>query len=266
MDEIIEEPLDCLSDVLGTLSDFGTEVILEAKEYFDFNAKDRVFLLEEGEILIMTPPDPDSGRSRRHVLKAGEPYGALEAIASRVAVFDCTAQSRAKLRVFDGAKMRSHANTCGVFARTILRLFFKRVFDSIDPEKDKKASIAFEDDFIYANRDDLRNMEVSSETLIFKAKAPADKMYFIEKGVVSLISESNRVIAELGTGEIFGEAVLLGDTFRPFAAMVERDADIWAIEANFARRELQQEHPLAQLAVLLGILQYRVSNQLKGLR
>ena len=70
MDEIIEEPLDCLSDVLDTLGDFGTEVILEAKEYFDFNAKDRVFLLEEGEILIMTPPDPDSGRSRRYVLKA----------------------------------------------------------------------------------------------------------------------------------------------------------------------------------------------------
>lgn len=50
--------------------------------------------------------------------------------------------------------------------------FSNEFFDAVDPEKDKKASIAFEDDFIYANRDDLRNMEVSSETLIFKAKAP----------------------------------------------------------------------------------------------
>lgn len=128
MDEIIEEPLDCLRDVLETLGDFSAEVNLQANEYYDFNAKDRVILVEEGNVLIMTPPDPNSGRSRRHVLSAGEPYGALEAIASRVAVFDCTVQSPTRLRVFDGAAMRSHANTCGVFARTILRLFFKRVF------------------------------------------------------------------------------------------------------------------------------------------
>ena len=45
MDEIIEEPLDCLRDVLETLGEFSAGVNLQANEYYDLNAKDRVILV-----------------------------------------------------------------------------------------------------------------------------------------------------------------------------------------------------------------------------
>lgn len=266
MDETGEVKLDKLASLLEELAPQSTEVVLEPKEFYDFNVKDRVILVEEGEVLVMSQPDPQTGRSRRHVLRRREPYGAAEAITSRVPNYECTVQAKTKLRVFDGAAIRDNTNKAGVFTRTVVRIFLKRVFEAAESDKDRKASIVFEDDFIYANRDDLRNMEVPAETLIFKAKAPADKMYFIEKGAVSIVTETNKVIATLGVGEIFGEAVLLGDDLRTGTALVERDADLWSIEAAFARRELSQENAMTQLATILCLLQVRVVNQLKGLR
>ena len=109
-------------------------------------------------------------------------------------------------------------------------------------------------------------MEVPPELVLFKAGAQADKMYFIEKGEVAINSEQNRPIAKLGAGECFGEAVLLGESARTAGAIVEREAELVAIDGEFARRELALEHPITQLVTLLVLRQVGLLNQLRGLR
>ena len=240
------------------------EVNLAPKEYYEFNVKDRVIVVEQGDVLIITPPNPETGRSRRHILTNRDPYGVAEAISSVVPQFDCTVQSPTKLRIYDGAQIRQFANQAGVFARTIIRYSLKRIF--ADNERDQKATIKFEDDFIYANRDDLRNMEIPAEIVIFKAAAEADKMYFIEKGEVAINTAQNKLIAMLGSGDCFGESVLLGEGKRTAAAVARSEVDLWAIEGEFARRELNLEHPMTQFVTLLLLRQVVMLNQLRGFR
>ena len=221
-------------------------------------------MIVEGDLLMIAPKDPKTGRSKRHTLKAKDPYGVAEAISSKTPEFECTVQTATKLRIFNGQEIRAYANKASVFARTIIRYSLKRIYG--DTDKDRKASIVFEDDFIYAHRDDLRSMEVPPELVLFKAGAEADKMYFIEKGEVAINSEQNRLIAKLGAGECFGEAVLLGESARTAGAIVEQEAELVAIDGEFARRELALEHPITQLATLLVLRQVGLLNQLRGLR
>ena len=256
--------MDRLDELLTELAGRSREVVLQPNEYFDFNLKDQVALIVEGDLLMIAPKDPKTGRSKRHTLKAKDPYGVAEAISSKTPDFECTVQTATKLRIFNGQEIRAYANKASVFARTIIRYSLKRIYG--DTDKDRKASIVFEDDFIYAHRDDLRSMEVPPELVLFKAGAEADKMYFIEKGEVAINSEQNRLIAKLGAGECFGEAVLLGESARTAGAIVEQEAELVAIDGEFARRELALEHPITQLVTLLVLRQVGLLNQLRGLR
>ena len=54
------------------------EVTLKANEYYDFNVKDRVVVIEQGEVLVITPPNPETGRSKRHVFTSRDPYGVAD--------------------------------------------------------------------------------------------------------------------------------------------------------------------------------------------
>ena len=105
-----------------------------------------------------------------------------------------------------------------------------------------------------------------AESVIFKAGAEADKMYFIEKGEVAINTEQNKLIALLGSGDCFGESVLLGEGKRTAAAVVESEADLWTIDSEFARRELNLEPQLTLVATLLLLWQVVLQNHLRGFR
>ena len=123
-------------------------------------------MIEQGELLVVGQKDPKTGRAGRQIFKDEDPIGVAESIASRINEYDFIVNTDMRLRVFDGALMRNHVNKAGVFARTIVRYSLKRIFD--DAKKDAKASIVFEDEFIYKNYEDLRSVEFAAETQILK--------------------------------------------------------------------------------------------------
>ena len=57
-------------------------------------------------------------------------------------------------------------------------------------------------------------------------------MYFIEKGEVAINTAQNKLIAMLGSGDCFGESVLLGEGKRTAAAVAHSEVDLWAIEGE----------------------------------
>ena len=84
--------------------------------------------------------------------------------------------------------------------------------------------------------------------------------------VKTINTEQNKLIALLGSGDCFGETVLLGEGKRTAAAVVESEVDLWAIEGDFARRELNLEHPMTQYVTLLLLRQVVLLNHLRGFR
>ena len=108
-----------INELLSAVEGSSKVVTLAANEYFDFNAKDQAVVIEQGELLVVGQKDPKTGRAGRQLFKEADPVGVAESIASRVSDFDFSVNTDMRLRVFDGALMRSHVNKAGVFARTI---------------------------------------------------------------------------------------------------------------------------------------------------
>ena len=112
----------------------------------------------------------------------------------------------------------------------------------------------------------MRTIEIDAGSILFGHGASATKMYFIEKGEVAINTAQNKLIAMLGSGDCFGESVLLGEGKRTAAAVAHSEVDLWAIEGEFARRELNLEHPMTQFVTLLLLRQVFMLNQLRGFR
>ena len=58
----------------------------------------------------------------------------------------------------------------------------------------------------------------------------------------------------------------MGEGQRTAAAVVHTEADLWAIDGEFARRELNLEHPMTQFVTLLLLKQVVMLNQVRGFR
>jgi CRP-like cAMP-binding protein len=253
-----------IQDLIQRLEAYSQIVNIGANEYFDFKPQEQSILIEQGELLIIGPKDPKTGRSGRQTFKENDPIGFAESIAMAETNYESNVLSDLRLRIFDGAQIRNYANKAGVFSRTIIRYSIGRIFDGA--RKDSKASIVFEDEFIFKNYDELRKIEIAGGTEIFKAGADADKMYFVESGTVSVSTAQNKLIATLGAGECFGEAALLGEEVRNATVSAETDVNLVAIEKKLAEAELSNGHPMTQLATLMLLKQLGLMNQLKGMR
>lgn len=76
----------------------------------------------------------------------------------------------------------------------------------------------------------LHPREYRPDEIIFHQGEPGVGMYIIEEGVVKIVYEpTNRVLAELGPGEFFGELALLDESPRSAAAIVKTNCKIWGM-------------------------------------
>lgn len=253
-----------VQELTEQLQSYSKIMNVSANAYFDFKPKEQAIIVERGELMIIGPKDPKTGRSGRQIFQENDPIGFAESIAMAETAYECNVLSDLQIRVFEGAEIRNFANKAGVFSRTIIRYSLGRIFDGM--RKDSKASIVFEDEFIFKNYDDLQKVEIASGTEIFKAGADADKMYFIESGSVAVNTAQNKLITTLGAGDCFGEAALLGEDVRNATINTETDVSLVAIEKTRAETELREGHPMTQLATLMLLKQLGLMNQLRGMR
>mgnify|MGYP000070367471 FL=1 len=253
-------PLQSLTDQVKSYSKIRN---VSANAYFDFNPKEQAIVIEHGELMVAGAKGPKTGLSGRVILKENDPLGFAESIAAANAGYECKVLSDLQIRVFDGVEIRGFANKAEIFSRNIIRYSVGRIFDGV--RKGSKASIVFEDEFIFKNYDDLKKVKVASGREIFKAGAHADKMYFIASGSVNVNTAQNKLITTLSAGECFGEASLLGEGVRSSTVCANTDVSLVVIEKSRAEAELQDGHPMTQFATLMLLKQLGLMNQLRGL-
>ncbi len=78
----------------------------------------------------------------------------------------------------------------------------------------------------------LETVDVAAGTVVFRERDPGVDMYIIQTGVVRIVSEgpSGQTIAELGTGDVFGEMALITGFPRSASAIASTDARLWRLE------------------------------------
>ena len=90
----------------------------------------------------------------------------------------------------------------------------------------------------------------------------ADVMYFIEKGGVGIVSGTGKQIAKLVTGDCFGEAALIKDRARNYSAIALRPTKLVLIERKLVKREMDREHAIVRLVVVLLLKRLELMNKL----
>ena len=188
--------------LLVQVSDWSNLVGVGVDEEFDFASQDYAFLIESGAVLAYGEKDRETGIKATQTFGVHDPIGFAEAIAVRDIRLEFRKLSDLTLIKFDSAELRKQVNSANVLAKTIIKYSLSRIFDS----KRSANNFSFEDEFINKNYRFLTRMRVAQEEEVFRVNGDAQRMFFIEKGLVEIVSETNKILADLGIGECFGEA------------------------------------------------------------
>ncbi|MEO8678232.1 MAG: Crp/Fnr family transcriptional regulator [Vicinamibacterales bacterium] len=103
------------------------------------------------------------------------------------------------------------------------------------------------------NSKDKTDLDFATGETIYMQGQPADSMYFILRGKVTLAVASHdgkeAMVATLGPGEFFGEGCLAGQPFRMSTAVASGDCTLTRVEKRLMRRLIHEEPGLAEIFV-----------------
>jgi CRP/FNR family cyclic AMP-dependent transcriptional regulator len=96
-------------------------------------------------------------------------------------------------------------------------------------------------------------LEYCADDTIFIQGAPADSVFFLQRGKVKLAVTSydgkEAIVGTLGSGEFFGEGCLAGQPLRMATAISEGDCTLTKVEKPIMARMLHEEQGLAEMFV-----------------
>ena len=121
----------------------------------------------------------------------------------------------------------------------------------------------FEEGFLYPNEKELRLREFEEGTWIFRSGFSNNKMYFLEKGRVQLLTQNNRELAILGMGACFGESTLIRGKKHNNSALAMENCLVRMIDDYILEREIEKETPLVQLTLFLVLRRLEFMNSLR---
>ena len=97
--------------------------------------------------------------------------------------------------------------------------------------------------------------------LLFRKGDVGHEMFIVLKGKVDIIDEydtKKKILAELGTGEIFGEMAMFEKRVRSAHALVKEPSQILVLSEDALDKLLEKKIPRRFLANIIGILCHRL--------
>ena len=224
-------------------------------EEIDLNQRNYCHLIREGEILSFAE------NKFTQLLKKNDPVGLAETIVGKSNMLNYRRYGEIKLYRLDGKAIRKEINQSGALVKSIVKYSLKRIFDS--QEETVKAPLMFEEEFLYPNEKELKRRKFEEGTWVFRSGFSNDKMYFLEKGRVQLLTRNNRELAILGMGACFGESTLIRGKKHNNSALAMENCLITVIDDNILEREIEKETPLVQLTLFLVLRRLEFMNSLR---
>ena len=240
-----------------------TEVIeVSADDKFNFLDRDFAYIIESGSVLVVGERSSETGVSPTHTLEVNDPIGCAEAIAARPPKLKFKQVADLTLRQFKSSDIRKFVDRANVFSKTIIKYSIGRIFG----QTRTSSNLAFEEGFIDKNYDLLKTRRVARDEEVFKIGSVAKDMFFINKGLVQVVSKEMKVIAELGVGECFGESALFDFRPRTYGVVASQNSDLLVIDSEQVEIEVSKEPAIVRLAVLLLVKRLEVMNNLRLLQ
>ena len=233
------------------------EIIVKKEDNFDFNDKNKAYLLLSGEIISY------GERNYTQLLKKNDPIGFAESILTKQKILKYKRLTDVILLEFKAKEIRNAVNKSNLAVKAIIKYSLTRIF-SIS-KSSRKSHYLFEEEFIQKNWKLLDTKTYSEEAIIFSHGNPANNMFFIEKGSVRLVNKENKLIKVLNSGESFGEIALIRGRKRLNSAISIGDTILMIIKSELISKIIKKENSLVQLSLISLAKKLEILNGIRSI-
>ena len=192
--------------------------------------------------------------TNEYLLGEGSMIGAAEVLAPNKIHFDYRTEGYVKVAIIDFGIIKSAIDNL----RPLTRGIIKYTHDRIMGQKERSSHHLVDDRFI--NQLDCYNhFNIKEGEILFDVGDKSDTFFYISEGSMNVVDETGKVLANLTSGQSFGEIAALTGMPRTARLVAKTDTDLFEVRSKDVSRELSFEPPVIKL-IVRGIINQLIIN------
>ena len=192
--------------------------------------------------------------TNEYLLGEGSIIGAAEVLAPNKVHFDYRTEGYVKVAIIDFGLIKSAIDNL----RPLTRGIIKYTHDRVMGQKERSSHHLVDDQFIN-QLDRYNHFTVKEGEVLFDIGDKSNTFFYISEGSMNVVDENGKVLANLVSGQSFGEIAALTGVPRTARLVAKTDTDLFEVRANDVARELSFEPPIIKL-IVRGIINQLIIN------
>ena len=192
--------------------------------------------------------------TNEYLLGEGSMIGAAEVLAPNKIHFDYRTEGYVKVAIIDFGIIKSAIDNL----RPLTRGIIKYTHDRIMGQKERSSHHLVDDKFIN-QLDRYNHFNIKEGEILFDVGDKSDTFFYISEGSMNVVDETGKVVANLTSGQSFGEIAALTGMPRTARLVAKTDTDLFEVRSKDVSRELSFEPPVIKL-IVRGIINQLIIN------
>lgn len=192
--------------------------------------------------------------TNEYLLGEGSMIGAAEVLAPNKIHFDYRTEGYVKVAIIDFGIIKSAIDNL----RPLTRGIIKYTHDRIMGQKERSSHHLIDDRFIN-QLDRYNHFNIKEGEILFDVGDKSDTFFYISEGSMNVVDETGKVLANLTSGQSFGEIAALTGMPRTARLVAKTDTDLFEFRSKDVSRELSFEPPVIKL-IVRGIINQLIIN------
>ena len=192
--------------------------------------------------------------ANEYLLGEGSMIGAAEVLAPNKIHFDYRTEGYVKVAIIDFGIIKSAIDNL----RPLTRGIIKYTHDRIMGQKERSSHHLVDDQFIN-QLDRYNHFNIKEGEILFDVGDKSDTFFYISEGSMNVVDETGKVLANLTSGQSFGEIAALTGMPRTARLVAKTDTDLFEVRSKDVSRELSFEPPVIKL-IVRGIINQLIIN------
>ncbi len=192
--------------------------------------------------------------TNEYLLGEGSMIGAAEVLAPNKIHFDYRTEGYVKVAIIDFGIIKSAIDNL----RPLTRGIIKYTHDRIMRQKERSSNHLVDNQFIN-QLDRYNHFNIKEGEILFDVGDKSDSFFYISEGSMNVVDETGKVLANLTSGQSFGEIPALTGMPRTARLVAKTDSDLFEFRSKDVSRELSFEPPVIKL-IVRGIINQLIIN------
>ena len=192
--------------------------------------------------------------ANEYLLGEGSMIGAAEVLAPNKIHFDYRTEGYVKVAIIDFGIIKSAIDNL----RPLTRGIIKYTHDRIMRQKERSSNHLVDNQFIN-QLDRYNHYNIKEGEILFDVGDKSDTFFYISEGSMNVVDETGKVVANLTSGQSFGEIAALTGMPRTARLVAKTDTDLFEVRSKDVSRELSFEPPVIKL-IVRGIINQLIIN------